>query len=45
MPLAIYTFMHRGAKLTPADVAAVFAWTQAERSRLIMENTALTNPR
>ena len=38
MPIAIYTFLHRGAKLSQADVDALFAWTQAERARLISEN-------
>ena len=35
MPLPIYLVMHRDAKLSTADVDAVFAWTQAERMRLI----------
>jgi hypothetical protein len=38
MPLAGYTFLHRDAKLSQADVEAVFKWTQEERARLIMEN-------
>src|SRR5215467_5827336 len=29
MPLAIYTFVHREARLSEADIAAVFEWTQA----------------
>jgi hypothetical protein len=35
MPLTIYTWMHRNAKLSEADVDAIFAWTQEERMRLI----------
>jgi hypothetical protein len=38
MPLPQYTLIHRNARLTDADVDAVFKWTQAERSRLIVEN-------
>ena len=38
MPLPIYTWMHRSAKLSDADVNAVFNWTQAERLRLIEAN-------
>ena len=38
MPLAIYTWMHPDAVLSPADRAAIFEWTQAERARLIAEN-------
>ena len=37
MPLAIYTFVHREAKLSEAEVGAIFDWTQAERMRLILE--------
>jgi Haem-binding domain len=44
MPLAIYTFMHSEARLSKADVEAVFEWTQAERTRLIMENAAVAAP-
>lgn len=40
MPLASYTFLHRDAKLSHADVEAVFKWTQEERARLIMENAS-----
>ncbi len=35
MPLPQYTLIHRNARLSDADVDAVFRWTQAERSRLI----------
>lgn len=35
MPLFQYTLIHRGARLSPADVDAIFQWTQAERARLI----------
>jgi hypothetical protein len=35
MPMSIYTFMHRDAKLSKADVDAIFQWTQEERNRLI----------
>jgi heme-binding protein len=38
MPLSIYTLMHRDAKLSKADIDAVFQWTQSERGRLIMES-------
>jgi hypothetical protein len=40
MPLSIYTFMRRDAKLSKADVDAIFQWTQEERARLIMESYA-----
>ncbi len=35
MPLRPYTFVHRSARLSPADVDILFEWTQAERARLI----------
>jgi len=35
MPLAYYTLIHRGARLSDADINAIFEWTQAERARLI----------
>jgi hypothetical protein len=35
MPLAIYTFMHRDARLSQSEIDALFTWTQAERTRLI----------
>jgi hypothetical protein len=38
MPLASYTWIHRDAVLSPADVDAIFAWTQEERARLISES-------
>jgi hypothetical protein len=38
MPLPQYIWIHRGARLSDADVEAVFQWTQTERSRLILEN-------
>jgi hypothetical protein len=38
MPLWYYTIMHQGTALSETEVAAVFKWTQAERSRLIEEN-------
>jgi hypothetical protein len=37
MPLSIYTLLHPGAKLTQADVAAIFQWAESERARLIAE--------
>lgn len=40
MPLPLYTLLHRDAKLSDADIDAVFQWTQTERNRLIMENLA-----
>jgi hypothetical protein len=40
MPLAIYTLIHRDARLSKREVAALFEWTQAERSRLIMQSAA-----
>jgi hypothetical protein len=40
MPLSIYTLIHRNAKLSDADVEAIFDWTQAERARLINESAA-----
>ena len=38
MPLAIYSIMHRSARLSRRDVQAIFDWTQAERARLIAES-------
>jgi hypothetical protein len=35
MPLAIYTLMHRDARLSDADIQTLFRWTQTERLRLI----------
>jgi Haem-binding domain len=35
MPLIQYTLIHRDARLKPAEVNAIFQWTQAERARLI----------
>lgn len=35
MPLGIYTMMHSRARLSPADVAALCAWTSAEAARLV----------
>ncbi len=40
MPLPIYTFIHRNARLSDADIDAVFQWTQAERARLIATSAA-----
>ena len=40
MPLPQYTLIHRDARLSDADVNAIFEWTQAERARLIQENLA-----
>ena len=37
MPLALYVLIHRNARLSEADTEAIFQWTQAERTRLIME--------
>jgi len=39
MPLPKYTLIHRGARLSDAEVNAVFQWTQAERSRLIADGS------
>ena len=38
MPLAAYTWIHPSAVLSPADIDAIFTWTQQERSRLISES-------
>jgi Haem-binding domain len=38
MPLTQYTLIHRNAKLSDADVNAIFQWTQKERARLIAES-------
>lgn len=35
MPLGSYTLVHRGARLTPADVKALCDWAGAERLRLV----------
>jgi hypothetical protein len=37
MPLAIYTLVHRGAKLSRSEADAIFDWTQAERLRIIQD--------
>ena len=37
MPLRLYTLLHPDARLSEAEVNAIFQWTQAERSRLIAE--------
>jgi len=38
MPLPSYTWIHPSAVLSPADIDAIFAWTQEERARLISES-------
>jgi hypothetical protein len=38
MPLRSYTWLHRDAALSPADIDAIFTWTQEERTRLISES-------
>jgi Haem-binding domain len=35
MPLPQYTLIHRNARLSDADIDAVFRWTQTERARLV----------
>lgn len=40
MPLFQYTLIHRNARLSREDVAAVFQWTQEERARIIAETVA-----
>ncbi len=45
MPLPEYLFIHRNARLSDADVNAIFRWTQAERSRLIAINSGSPTPR
>jgi hypothetical protein len=45
MPLPQYTLIHRNARLSDADVDAIFQWTQAERSRLIAETRTIAAPR
>lgn len=40
MPLPQYTLVHRNARLSDADVDALFRWTQKERSRLIAESAS-----
>jgi hypothetical protein len=35
MPIASYTFIHRDAKLSDAELQAVYRWAEAERARLI----------
>lgn len=37
MPTSDYLWMHPEAKLSEAEVAAIFAWTQAERARVVEE--------
>lgn len=37
MPLDIYIRFHPEARMSSVDVAMLFEWTQAERSRLIMD--------
>ena len=38
MPLRQYTLLHPRARLSEAEVSAIFQWTQSERSRLIAGN-------
>jgi Haem-binding domain len=40
MPLTQYLWVHRDARLSPADREAIFQWTQQERLRLIMESAS-----
>jgi len=40
MPLFQYTLLHRNARLSRADVTAIFQWTQEERARIIAETVA-----
>ena len=40
MPLAQYLLIHRAARLSRADVDAIFQWTQQERARLIAETVS-----
>jgi hypothetical protein len=40
MPLAIYTFMHRDARLSDEEINIIFDWTQKERLRLIEQSIA-----
>lgn len=40
MPLRLYTLVHRDARLSNAQVDAIFKWTQAEQYRLIAERTS-----
>jgi len=40
MPLPQYLWIHRNARLSNADVGAIFRWTQAERTRLIANSAA-----
>ena len=37
MPIPQYTLLHWQARLSEADIAALFRWTQEERARLITE--------
>ena len=43
MPLPMYTLMHRNARLSKAEVNAIFEWTQTERARLIAESSGTTH--
>ena len=45
MPLAIYVWMHPSARLSKADIRAIFEWTQVERLRLIAEQRAMNGAR
>ena len=38
MPIRSYTLLHAEARLTDAEIEAVFKWTQNERARLIEES-------
>jgi hypothetical protein len=38
MPLGQYTLLHPAARLSEAEVRAIFQWTQTERARLISGN-------
>lgn len=38
MPISPYLLIHPDARLSARDTEAIFQWTQAERTRLIVEN-------
>ena len=45
MPLRSYTWIHRGAQLTPAEIRSLCIWTDTERAHLKSEASSGTSSR
>jgi cytochrome c len=44
MPPARYTMLHTDARLSEADIAAIYQWTRAQRSKLRVEGINQASP-